>query len=84
MEIKVSDNPAAECAGILREAAEAGAHIALTGGSTPGKAYELARRNALPVPVLRFGRKMAIPSRALDRLLLVDESTSSASVQSAS
>lgn len=32
-------------------------------------AYELARQNALPVPVLRFGRKLAIPTRALDRVL---------------
>jgi excisionase family DNA binding protein len=42
-------------------------------GLSRGKAYELARRNALPVPVIRFGRKMVIPSRALDRVLLVDE-----------
>jgi excisionase family DNA binding protein len=42
-------------------------------GLSRGKAYELARQNALPVPVLRFGRKMAIPARALDRVLMVDE-----------
>ena len=42
MDVHVSENPAAECAEILREAAEAGAHIALTGGSTPRNAYELA------------------------------------------
>jgi 6-phosphogluconolactonase len=42
MDIRVSENPAAECAEILREAAEAGAHIALTGGSTPRDAYEIA------------------------------------------
>jgi excisionase family DNA binding protein len=41
-------------------------------GLSRGKAYELARRNALPVPVLRFGRKMAIPARALDRVLHAD------------
>jgi excisionase family DNA binding protein len=41
-------------------------------GLSRGKAYELARRNALGVPVLRFGRKMAIPVRALDRLLHAD------------
>ena len=41
-------------------------------GLSRGKAYQLARENALPVPVLRFGRKLAIPARALDRLLLVD------------
>jgi excisionase family DNA binding protein len=39
-------------------------------GLSRGKAYELARQNALPVPVLRFGRKMAIPTRALDRVLM--------------
>jgi excisionase family DNA binding protein len=36
-------------------------------------AYELARQNALPVPVLRFGRKLAIPVRALDRVLGVED-----------
>lgn len=41
-------------------------------GLSRGKAYELARQNALPVPVLRFGRKLAVPIRALDRLLLVE------------
>ena len=47
-------------------------------GLSRGKAYELARRNALPVPVLRFGRKMAIPARALDRLLFVETPESAA------
>jgi excisionase family DNA binding protein len=42
-------------------------------GLSRGKAYELARQNALPVPVLRFGRKMAIPARALDRVLFAGE-----------
>ena len=42
-------------------------------GLSRGKAYQLARQNALPVPVLRFGRKMAIPARALDRLLWADD-----------
>jgi 6-phosphogluconolactonase len=42
MDIQVCDNPAADCADLLCEAAEAGAHIALTGGSTPGVAYGLA------------------------------------------
>jgi excisionase family DNA binding protein len=48
-------------------------------GLSRGKAYELARQNALPVPVLRFGRKMAIPARALDRVLMVDESAGQSS-----
>lgn len=42
MNIEVLDNPAQRCAELLVEAAEAGAHIALTGGSAPGEAYELA------------------------------------------
>src|SRR3954469_1389955 len=42
MDIRVSEDPAADCATLLCEAAEAGAHIALTGGSTPGVAYERA------------------------------------------
>src|SRR3954453_6672915 len=42
MEVRVSEDPAADCATLLCEAAESGAHIALTGGSTPGVAYERA------------------------------------------
>jgi 6-phosphogluconolactonase len=42
MDIQVVDNPAQACADLLVEAAQAGQHIVLTGGSTPGKAYELA------------------------------------------
>ena len=48
-------------------------------GLSRGKAYELARQNALPVPVLRFGRKMAIPTRALDRVLAGDSADAGAS-----
>ena len=42
MDVRVCDDPAQDCADLLCEAAEAGAHIALTGGSTPGAAYERA------------------------------------------
>src|SRR3954451_21042072 len=42
MEVRVLDDPAHECATLLCEAAEAGSHIALTGGSTPGEAYRQA------------------------------------------
>jgi excisionase family DNA binding protein len=42
-------------------------------GLSRGKAYELARRNELPVPVLRFGRKLAIPTRTLDRVLGIED-----------
>ena len=41
-EIVVSDDPAAEVAERLTEAALAGGHVVLTGGSTPERAYELA------------------------------------------
>ena len=47
-------------------------------GLSRGKAYELARRDELPVPVLRFGRKLAIPTRALDRVLGIDDASSRA------
>src|SRR3954471_16303680 len=42
MEIRVLDDPARECATLLCEAAQAGSHIALTGGSTPADAYRQA------------------------------------------
>ncbi len=52
-------------------------------GLSRSKAYELARRNALAVPVLRFGRKLAVPVRALDRVLGI-EGTCSVGESSAS
>jgi len=41
-EIRVSEDPATEVAELLTEAAEAGGHVVLTGGSSPQRAYELA------------------------------------------
>ena len=41
-ELRVSDDPAAEVAERLTEAATAGGHIVLTGGSSPKAAYQLA------------------------------------------
>ena len=41
-EIRVSDDPAGEVAQRLSEAAVAGGHIVLTGGSSPKAAYQLA------------------------------------------
>ena len=32
-------------------------------------AYELAQRDALPVPVIRLGRRLVVPQAALDRVL---------------
>jgi 6-phosphogluconolactonase len=41
-ELRVVDDPAATVAEMLTEAAEAGGHVVLTGGSSPERAYELA------------------------------------------
>ena len=41
-ELRVLEDPAAELAQMLGEAVRAGAHIVLTGGSSPKRAYELA------------------------------------------
>jgi 6-phosphogluconolactonase len=42
VDLRVLEDPAAACAELLVEAARAGRHISLTGGSTPARAYELA------------------------------------------
>jgi 6-phosphogluconolactonase len=42
VDIRVEDDPARSAAELLARAAEAGGHIALSGGSTPARAYELA------------------------------------------
>jgi 6-phosphogluconolactonase len=42
MDVRVLEDPAPPCAEMLAEAAAAGHHIALTGGSTPKRAYEQA------------------------------------------
>jgi 6-phosphogluconolactonase len=42
IEVRVADDPAAVVAEQLAEAAAAGGHVALSGGSTPRRAYELA------------------------------------------
>jgi 6-phosphogluconolactonase len=41
-DIRVAEDPAAEVAELLTEAAVAGGHVVLTGGSSPKRAYELA------------------------------------------
>src|SRR4051812_44182958 len=42
MDVRVLDDPAMQCAEMVVEAARAGGHISLTGGSTPRIAYEQA------------------------------------------
>jgi 6-phosphogluconolactonase len=44
LEIRVEENPAELVSGLILEAARAGGHIVLTGGSTPKLAYEMAAR----------------------------------------
>ena len=44
MDIRVEENPAELVSGMLVDAAKAGGHIVLTGGSTPKLAYEMASR----------------------------------------
>ena len=41
-DLRIVDDPATEVAALLDEAAEAGGHVVLTGGSSPKRAYELA------------------------------------------
>jgi 6-phosphogluconolactonase len=42
IDVRVVDDPAAEVADLLVDVAAAGGHVALAGGSTPRRAYELA------------------------------------------
>jgi 6-phosphogluconolactonase len=42
VDVRVSDDPAAAAAELLADAARAGGHVALSGGSTVGRAYERA------------------------------------------
>src|SRR6476661_3920194 len=44
MDVRVLEDPAPPCAEMLADAARAGNHIRLTGGSSPGRAYEEAAR----------------------------------------
>ncbi|MFC1968606.1 helix-turn-helix domain-containing protein [Chloroflexota bacterium] len=38
-------------------------------GISRGLAYDLARRNELPVPVIKVGRRLLISSKLVERLL---------------
>jgi len=59
----VVDDPAAEVAERLAEAAAAGGHIALSGGSTPKRAYELASQRDVDwsAATLWFGDERCVP-----------------------
>jgi excisionase family DNA binding protein len=43
--------------------------VATVLGINRSTAYELARRNELPVPVIRLGRRMVVSRRAVEELL---------------
>jgi 6-phosphogluconolactonase len=61
--IEVLEDPAAAVADMLTEAAEAGGHIVLTGGSSPRRAYEIAaaRGNDWSRATVWFGDERCVP-----------------------
>jgi 6-phosphogluconolactonase len=62
-EIRVVDDPAAEVAALLVDVACAGGHVALSGGSTPRRAYELAAAGDedLSAATLWMGDERVVP-----------------------
>jgi 6-phosphogluconolactonase len=62
-DIEIVDDPAAAVAERLVDAAAAGRHIALSGGSTPRRAYELAAERDLDwsAATLWFGDERCVP-----------------------
>ena len=63
VEIRVLDDPASAAGELLAEAAVAGANLALSGGSTVGRAYEAAARvrNSWSDVHVWFGDERAVP-----------------------
>jgi len=63
LDVRVVDDPAAEVADLLVDVAAAGGHIALSGGSTPRRAYELAARTDadLSAATLWLGDERVVP-----------------------
>ena len=62
-EIRVVEDPAAEVAALLVDVACAGGHVALSGGSTPRRAYELAAAGDedLSAATLWMGDERVVP-----------------------
>src|ERR671917_1376069 len=62
-EIRVVDDPAAAVAALLVDGACAGGHVALSGGSTPRRAYELAAggEEDLSAATLWLGAERVVP-----------------------
>jgi 6-phosphogluconolactonase len=63
IEIRVADDPAAEVAALLVDVACAGGHVALSGGSSPKRAYELAAQSDadLSAATLWLGDERVVP-----------------------
>ena len=61
MKIEVLDDPAAAVADVLAEAAAAGGHVVLTGGSSPRRAYELAARADWSGATVWYGDERCVP-----------------------
>lgn len=63
VELRITDDPASAGAELLAAAADAGGHIALSGGSTPKRAYELAAAMEVDWPraTLWFGDERCVP-----------------------
>src|SRR5262249_47177669 len=56
----VSDDPARACASALTDAAVAGAHVVLTGGSTPRAAYEAVPKDVWDGVTVWFGDERCV------------------------
>jgi 6-phosphogluconolactonase len=63
IDVRVVEDPAAEVADLLVDVAAAGGHIALSGGSTPRRAYELAAQTDadLSAATLWLGDERVVP-----------------------
>jgi 6-phosphogluconolactonase len=63
IDIRVVDDPAAEVADLLVDVAAAGGHVALSGGSTPRRAYERAAKTDadLSAATLWLGDERVVP-----------------------
>jgi 6-phosphogluconolactonase len=63
IDIRVVDDPAAEVASLLIDVACAGGHVALAGGSTPRRAYELAAQSDadLSAATMWLGDERVVP-----------------------
>ena len=63
IDVRVVEDPAAEVAELLVDVAAAGGHLALSGGSTPRRAYELAAQSDadLSAATLWLGDERVVP-----------------------